>query len=53
LRTGCRRCASDRIVVLSAGRVLEDGSPDHLLRCDGAYRSLIARELSVFGKRAA
>ena len=43
----------DRIVVLSAGRVLEDGSPDHLLGRDGAYRSLIARELSAFGKRAA
>ncbi len=43
----------DRIVVLAAGRVIEDGSPDQLLGRDGAYRSLITRELSAFGRRAA
>jgi ATP-binding cassette, subfamily B, bacterial len=31
----------DRIVVLSAGRILEDGAPDQLLGRAGAYRSLI------------
>ena len=36
----------DRIVVLQAGRVLEDGSPRGLVRGDGIYRDLVRREVS-------
>ena len=30
----------DRIVVLRAGQVVQDGAPDHLLRREGLYRDL-------------
>ena len=36
----------DRIVVLQAGRVVEDGSPGRLVRGDGIYRNLVRREMS-------
>ncbi len=36
----------DRIVVLQAGRVVEDGSPGGLVRGDGIYRDLVRREVS-------
>ena len=36
----------DRIVVLQAGRVVEDGSPGGLVRGDGIYRNLVRREMS-------
>ena len=36
----------DRIVVLQEGRIIEDGSPDSLLRRDGCYRQLIRREMN-------
>jgi len=36
----------DRIVVLQAGRVAEDGSPGGLVRGDGIYRDLVRREMS-------
>ena len=36
----------DRIVVLQAGRVVEDGSPGGLMRGDGIYRDLVRREVS-------
>jgi ATP-binding cassette subfamily B protein len=43
----------DRIVVLQEGRIIEDGSPDHLLRRDGCYRQLIRREMNRLSKNAA
>jgi ATP-binding cassette subfamily B protein len=35
----------DRILVLERGRLVQDGSPDALLRRDGAYRRLIEAEV--------
>jgi len=43
----------DRIVVLKAGRVLQDGAPDVLMRRDGHYRELILREVTHLGRHAA
>jgi ATP-binding cassette, subfamily B, bacterial len=43
----------DRIVVLQAGQVIQDGPPDHLMRHEGVYRSLIHREMSRLAKEAA
>jgi ATP-binding cassette subfamily B protein len=42
----------DRIVVLQAGRVVQDGSPDKLMRRDGHYREMIMREMSRLGRAA-
>ncbi|HEX4040522.1 MAG TPA: ABC transporter ATP-binding protein, partial [Xanthobacteraceae bacterium] len=36
----------DRIVVLQAGRVVQDGAPDFLVRREGVYRQLVQREMS-------
>jgi ATP-binding cassette subfamily B protein len=43
----------DRIVVLQAGRVVQDGSPEQLMRSDGLYLTLVQREMRGTGKRAA
>jgi ATP-binding cassette subfamily B protein len=43
----------DRIVVLQAGRVVEDGPPEQLLRAEGPYRKLILREMSRLTAQAA
>jgi ATP-binding cassette subfamily B protein len=43
----------DRIVVLQAGRVAQDGSPELLMRSDGLYLTLVQREMRGTGKRAA
>ena len=43
----------DRIVVLDSGRVIEDGSPDWLMRRKGAYYALVRREMSRLTRRAA
>jgi ATP-binding cassette subfamily B protein len=43
----------DRIVVLQAGRLVEDGPPDALLGRDGAYRELVRRELDRLARQAA
>jgi ATP-binding cassette subfamily B protein len=43
----------DRIVVLQGGQVVQDGSPDHLLRRNGLYRSLVQREMSRLAQQAA
>ncbi len=43
----------DRILVLQAGRIVEDGSPDHLMQRDGVYRAFVKREMSHFAKWAA
>jgi len=36
----------DRILVLQAGRIVEDGPPEQLIRAGGAYRGLIEREIA-------
>jgi ATP-binding cassette subfamily B protein len=36
----------DRLVMLHAGRIIEDGPPDRLMRGQGPYRDLVAREIS-------
>ncbi|MGA9432433.1 MAG: ATP-binding cassette domain-containing protein, partial [Xanthobacteraceae bacterium] len=43
----------DRIVVLHAGRVLQDGAPDLLVRRDGPYRQLVQREMNRLSQQAA
>jgi ATP-binding cassette subfamily B protein len=43
----------DRIVVLRSGRVIEDGSPDQLMKRKGAYYELMFREMSRLTRRAA
>jgi ATP-binding cassette subfamily B protein len=43
----------DRIVVLQAGRVVQDGSPDLLMRHEGLYRQLVQREIDRLALQAA
>jgi ATP-binding cassette subfamily B protein len=43
----------DRIVVLQAGQVVQDGPPGQLMRHEGIYRSLVMREMSRLAKQAA
>jgi ATP-binding cassette subfamily B protein len=43
----------DRIVVLQAGRVCEDGPPQVLMRRQGVYSSLLQREVARLSKHAA
>jgi ATP-binding cassette subfamily B protein len=43
----------DRIVVLQAGRVAQDGAPDFLMRRDGLYRQLVQREMNRLTQQAA
>jgi len=43
----------DRVVVLQAGRIIEDGPPDILLQGKGPYRELVAREMGRLATRAA
>ncbi|MBN8936772.1 MAG: ABC transporter ATP-binding protein [Rhizobiales bacterium] len=43
----------DRVVVLHDGRVLEDGSPDHLMRRNGPYSRLVRREMIRLASSAA
>ncbi len=43
----------DRIVVLHAGRVVQDGAPDLLVRREGPYRQLMQREMDRLGQQAA
>jgi ATP-binding cassette subfamily B protein len=42
----------DRIVVLQAGHVVQDGAPDLLLRREGPYRQLVQREMDRLGQAA-
>ena len=44
--------AFDRIMVLHAGRIVQDGSPEQLMRREGLYRELVQRQ-TVFEKEAA
>ncbi len=43
----------DRIVVLQAGCVIQDGPPDLLVRREGLYRQLVQREMDRLGQQAA
>src|SRR6476469_1587018 len=43
----------DRVVVLRAGKIIEDGPPDILLQGKGPYRELVARELGRLTTHAA
>jgi ATP-binding cassette subfamily B protein len=43
----------DRILVLQAGRLTEDGAPAALMRAEGNYRHLVDQELSHLGRLAA
>jgi len=43
----------DRVVVLKAGRIIEDGSPDRLMQVQGPYRDLILQEMNRLAKHAA
>jgi ATP-binding cassette, subfamily B, bacterial len=45
--------AFDRIVVLHAGRVVQDGPPQQLMRRKGLYRDLLQRQQAVIEKAAA
>jgi ATP-binding cassette subfamily B protein len=43
----------DRIVVLQAGRIVQDGPPDLLVRREGLYRQLVRREMDRLSQDAA
>jgi ATP-binding cassette subfamily B protein len=43
----------DRIVVLHAGVVCEDGAPQVLVQRKGVYSNLLRREVARLGKQAA
>jgi len=43
----------DRVVMLKAGRIIEDGPPDHLMQGQGPYRELVRQEMSRLAKHAA
>jgi len=43
----------DRVLVLKAGRIIEDGSPDRLMQGHGPYRDLVTREIDKLAKFAA
>lgn len=43
----------DRIVVLQAGEIAQDGPPDLLMRREGLYRQLVEREMDRLARQAA
>ena len=43
----------DRIVVLQAGVIVQDGPPDELMHLEGSYRDQLQRELARLTRRAA
>jgi len=43
----------DRVVVLKAGKIIEDGSPDRLMQGQGPYRELVTQEISRLARHAA
>ncbi len=43
----------DRILVLQAGQVVQDGAPGQLMRHDGIYRNLVQREMRNLAKQVA
>jgi ATP-binding cassette subfamily B protein len=43
----------DRVVMLKAGKIIEDGPPDGLMQGKGPYRELVTQEMSRLAKHAA
>ena len=43
----------DRVVVLKAGKIIEDGPPERLMQRQGPYRELVTQEMSRLAKFAA
>ena len=43
----------DRVVMLQAGKIIEDGPPDRLMQGQGPYRDLVTREISRLARHAA
>jgi len=43
----------DRVVMLKAGRIIEDGPPDRLMQGEGPYRQLVTQEMSRLATHAA
>jgi ATP-binding cassette, subfamily B, bacterial len=43
----------DRVVLLKAGSIIEDGPPDGLMQGQGPYRELVTQEMSRLAKHAA
>ena len=43
----------DRVVVLKDGKIIEDGSPDRLMRGAGPYRQLVTQEMDRLSSHAA
>src|SRR5579863_3418712 len=43
----------DRVVMLRAGKIIEDGSPDRLMQGQGPYRELVTQEMRRLAKHAA
>ncbi|MEA2830662.1 MAG: ATP-binding cassette, subfamily bacterial [Bradyrhizobium sp.] len=43
----------DRVIMLQAGRIIEDGSPDRLMQGGGPYRELVTREMGRLATHAA
>jgi ATP-binding cassette subfamily B protein len=43
----------DRVVLLRAGKIIEDGPPDRLMQDQGPYRDLVTQEMSRLAKFAA
>jgi ATP-binding cassette subfamily B protein len=43
----------DRVVMLKAGKIIEDGPPDRLMEGQGPYRELVTQEISRLAKHAA
>jgi ATP-binding cassette subfamily B protein len=43
----------DRVVMLKAGRIIEDGPPDGLMQGQGPYRELVTQEMRRLAKHAA
>jgi ATP-binding cassette subfamily B protein len=43
----------DRVLVLKAGKIIEDGPPDRLMQGQGPYRELVTQEMSRLAKFAA
>jgi ATP-binding cassette, subfamily B, bacterial len=43
----------DRVVTLKAGKIIENGSPDRLMRGWGPYPELMTQEMSLLATHAA
>jgi ATP-binding cassette subfamily B protein len=43
----------DRVIMLKAGKIIEDGPPDRLMQGEGPYRELVTQEMSRLASAAA